>query len=121
MPPAELEALLLTHPEVSDAAVIGVYNEDQATELPRAYVVLSDGKGDDSAGQKIIGWVAERVANHKKLRGCVALHVRRRFLILCLCSGVRFVDEIPKSPSGKILRRVLKEQAAKEGQTKAKL
>lgn len=98
VPPAELEGMLAGHDKVDDVAVIGIYREDLATEVPRAYVVPSKGQ---EAGKKledeIVGWIGGKVANHKKLRG-----------------GVRFVDEIPKSASGKILRRVLKEQAKKE-------
>lgn len=64
----------MTHPDISDAGVIGIYNEDQATELPRAYVVLSAAKRSSktaSEAESIIKWVSERVANHKKLRGSV--------------------------------------------------
>lgn len=84
--PAELEALLLTHPDVADCAVIGVYIEEQATELPRAYVVPQKLPPAASAEQKaalsrsIEDWVKERVANHKRLRG-----------------GVVLVESIPKS------------------------
>ncbi|KAF2762492.1 acetyl-CoA synthetase-like protein [Pseudovirgaria hyperparasitica] len=86
--PAELEALLLTHPLIADAAVIGITTEDGTNELPRAYVVA-----DNSAISEmdIKDWVATKVAGHKQLRG-----------------GVVFVDVIPKSPSGKILRKDLR-------------
>jgi acyl-CoA synthetase (AMP-forming)/AMP-acid ligase II len=96
VPPAELEGILLSHELVDDVAVIGVYDESQATEVPRAYVVPKKGTSKGREGE-IVGWLAERVAGHKRLRG-----------------GVRFVDEVPKSASGKILRRLLKERAAKE-------
>jgi acyl-CoA synthetase (AMP-forming)/AMP-acid ligase II len=82
--PAELEAILLTHPSVADAAVIPL-PDDEAGEIPKACVVLA---GELSADD-LMAWVAERVAPHKKIR------------------RVEIVDEIPKSPSGKILRRVL--------------
>jgi acyl-CoA synthetase (AMP-forming)/AMP-acid ligase II len=82
--PAELEALLLTHPDVADAAVIPC-PDDECGEVPKAYVVL---KGD-ATGEQLMNYVADRVAPHKKIR------------------GVEFIDKIPKSPSGKILRRVL--------------
>jgi acyl-CoA synthetase (AMP-forming)/AMP-acid ligase II len=96
--PAELEDILLGHAAVADVAVIGVYSEDRATELPRAYVVVSDGhKGDGKLAEALQEWVNERVSPHKKLRG-----------------GVRFVGAIPKSNAGKILRRILVEQARLE-------
>ena len=88
MAPAELEELLLTHPSVDDAAVIGVEDEE-AGHLPKAFVV----RNDDVTEDDIIKFVAENAAPHKKLRG-----------------GVEFIDEIPKNPSGKILRRVLVEK-----------
>lgn len=98
VPPAELEGKLLAHPKIADAAVVGVYEEAQATEVPRAYVTLKGGvAADESTAEEIVRWMEANVANHKRLRG-----------------GVRFVPEIPKSATGKILRRVLKETAAKE-------
>ena len=98
VPPAELEGILLSHPDIDDVAVIGVYNADQATEVPRAFVVPKKGaEGGKQNGQNIVEWLSKKVANHKKLRG-----------------GVVFVDEIPKSASGKILRRVLKERVKEE-------
>ncbi|KAJ4370576.1 hypothetical protein N0V83_005097 [Neocucurbitaria cava] len=98
VPPAELEGILVSHPNVLDVAVIGVYSKDQATELPRAYVVPKDGLGKtEKEAKEIIDWLGSKVAHHKKLRG-----------------GVRFVDEIPKSVSGKILRRMLKVKAQEE-------
>jgi acyl-CoA synthetase (AMP-forming)/AMP-acid ligase II len=82
--PAELEALLLTHPAIADAAVIPSPDEE-AGEVPKAFVVL---KGEITP-QQIMDWVADQVAFHKKIR------------------RLEIVDEIPKSSSGKILRRVL--------------
>ncbi|KAL5389743.1 hypothetical protein DPSP01_002235 [Paraphaeosphaeria sporulosa] len=104
--PAELEGILLSHPSINDVAVIGVYEKDEATELPRAYVVPKDGLGrTDDEKKAIVDWLGERVAGHKRLRG-----------------GVRWLDEIPKSASGKILRRMLKLKALEEEQgPKAKL
>jgi 4-coumarate--CoA ligase len=90
VPPAELEALLLTHPAVADAAVIGV-PDDEAGEIPVGYVVLKPGQ--DPTEEDIIAFTAERVAHYKQLR------------------KVSIIDAIPKSASGKILRRVLRDQA----------
>ena len=87
VPPAELEAVLCTHPAVADAAVIPQPDEE-CCEVPKAFVVL---KGKVS-GEELIAYVAERVAPYKKVR------------------AVEMLDAIPKSPSGKILRRVLKER-----------
>ncbi len=88
--PAELEALLLTHPQIADAAVIGLPDEE-AGEIPAAYVVLKPGQ--DATAADIQGFVAQHVASYK--------HVRK----------LTFVDAIPKSASGKILRRVLRDNA----------
>lgn len=98
--PAELEATLLECPFVADAAVIGVWVEEQATELPRAYVVISaQGKKQKDPATAVADWVAGKVSNHKKLRG-----------------GVRIVESVPKSPSGKLLRRVLRDEAKAEAE-----
>jgi len=86
VPPAELEALLLTHPQVQDAAVIGVPDDD-GQEVPKAFVVRSS---DDLTPDALMAWVAERVAAHKKVR------------------RVEFIDQVPKSSSGKILRKDLR-------------
>jgi len=85
--PAELEGLLCGHPAVADAAVVGIPDE-AAGEVPKAFVV-APGQVDPD---ELMGWVAERVAPHKRVR------------------AVELVDEIPKLPSGKILRRVLRER-----------
>ncbi len=107
VPPAELEGLLASHPKINDVAVIGIYKNDEATEVPRAYVVPAPGvEGGKKTEEDIKTWLQAKVAHHKRLRG-----------------GVRFVDEIPKSASGKILRRVLKLRAVEEEEKveKAKL
>ena len=87
--PAELEGLIITHPAVADVAVIGV-PDLEAGELPKAYVVLKPGV--EATAEDIKGFVAEHVASYKRL------HM------------VEFTDAIPKSASGKILRRFLRDQ-----------
>ena len=84
--PAELEAVLLSHPSVADAAVIP-YPDDEAGEVPKGIVVLKE----PTAPEVLLDFVAARVAPFKRIR------------------HIEFVDKIPKSPSGKILRRVLVE------------
>jgi acyl-CoA synthetase (AMP-forming)/AMP-acid ligase II len=87
--PAELEAVLLTHPAVVDAAVIGVADRE-AGEIPKGFVVLRP--DDETTAEQIMTYVSERVAGYKQIR------------------RIEFIDAIPKSPSGKILRRVLRER-----------
>jgi acyl-CoA synthetase (AMP-forming)/AMP-acid ligase II len=87
--PAELEDVIQSHPAVLDAAVVGAPDE-AAGEVPMAFVVLRDSATLDAG--ELMQYVATRVAPHKKVR------------------AVEFVDQIPKSPTGKILRRVLKER-----------
>jgi acyl-CoA synthetase (AMP-forming)/AMP-acid ligase II len=89
--PAELEAVLCGHPRVAAAAVVPVPDE-RAGERPRAFVVLTEG-GRAGAGTaaELIGYVAERVAPYKRI------------------TEVEFTDSIPVSPSGKILRRLLRD------------
>lgn len=91
VPPAELEALLLTHPQIADAAVIGVSDED-GEEVPKAFVVRQP---DSSLTEdEVIGFVAERVSPYKKVR------------------QVQFIDIVPKSAAGKILRKDLRTPTA---------
>ncbi|KAJ2784369.1 hypothetical protein H4R18_001173 [Coemansia javaensis] len=93
--PAELETLLMQHPHVADCAVVGIFDEKRQTEVPRAFVVLdAPADGDARLAESIADWFNERVAYYKRLRGgCVA------------------VRSIPKSPAGKILRRMLRAPA----------
>ena len=92
--PAELELLLNTHPEILEAAVVGVPVEG-GSEVPRAYVVpRSVGALSEDEVKR---FVAGRVAAYKELRG-----------------GVRFVEELPKNAVGKILRRELRDRARGE-------
>jgi long-chain acyl-CoA synthetase len=88
--PAELEAVLLEHPDVADCAVVGV-RDDEAGESPKAFVVSREGRTLDL---DILGrFVSERVAGYKRIR------------------HFEIVNSIPRTPSGKILRRKLKERA----------
>jgi acyl-CoA synthetase (AMP-forming)/AMP-acid ligase II len=87
--PAELEALLLAHPAVADAAVVRK-RDALAGEVPKAFVVLRTPVSADD----LMAWVGERVAGYKRVR------------------QVEFTDHIPRSPAGKILRRLLVEQDA---------
>lgn len=93
--PAELEAHLLAHPHVDDCTVIPV-PDDRAGEVPKAFVVKAPaaaGIPDGDLAAAIAKHVEDHKANHKWLRG-----------------GVEFIDVIPKSPSGKILRRFLRDK-----------
>lgn len=94
MAPAELEAHLLAHPDVADCAVVGI-PDDTAGEVPKAIIVKSpSASSDDKAAIRVIRkFVEESKARHKRLKG-----------------GIRFVDAIPKSPSGKILRRFIRDE-----------
>jgi acyl-CoA synthetase (AMP-forming)/AMP-acid ligase II len=88
--PAELEAVLAEHPDIADAAVIPKDSGNGTDEIPKAFVVVRDGAtlSDDD----VVAFVDERVAPYKKVR------------------EVEFIDAIPKNPSGKILRRELKDR-----------
>ncbi|KAH8725360.1 4-coumarate-CoA ligase-like protein [Phaeosphaeriaceae sp. PMI808] len=104
--PAELEGVLLSHPEIGDAAVIGISAGgantsagDHGTELPRAYLVTKPGSLITEAG--IQAYMKERLAGYKQLVG-----------------GVKFVDTIPKNASGKILKKDLKAMAKAETNAK---
>ncbi|MBN9100442.1 MAG: AMP-binding protein [Pseudonocardia sp.] len=92
VPPAELEALLLTHDKVADVAVIGV-KDAEGEEVPKAFVVRQE-SGADLTAEDVMTFVAERIAPHKKIR------------------VVEFIDQIPKSASGKILRKDLRAREA---------
>lgn len=90
VPPAELEALLLTHPKIADVAVIGVL-DDEGEEVPKAFVVRQPDA--DLTEAEVVEFVAERVSPHKKVR------------------QVQFIDIVPKSAAGKILRKDLRTPA----------
>jgi acyl-coenzyme A synthetase/AMP-(fatty) acid ligase len=85
----ELEAILMQHPKVTDAAVVGVPDEE-ASEIPKGFVVVNA----PTTAEEIMAFVAERVAPYKKVR------------------QIAFIDEIPRTPVGKTERRSLRERAA---------
>lgn len=92
--PSEIEAVILQHPAIIDAAVIGVPAADPRDgESPRAYIVRQSEVTEAAVKQ----WCAQRLAKYKSLTG-----------------GVVFVDTLPKNASGKILKRILREQAKQE-------
>lgn len=100
--PAELEGILSDHQAIDDVAVVGFESKAHGTEAPVAFIVRSakskaSSLSVEQEATNIIKWLDDKVAYHKKLRG-----------------GVRFVDQIPKSATGKILRRVLKTHMKKE-------
>ncbi len=88
--PAQIEALLLEHPAVADAAVIA-RPDTEAGEIPKAFVVLRQGH-ENQAADELMTWVNGKLATYKNVR------------------ELEYIDSIPRNPSGKILRRVLKEQ-----------
>jgi long-chain acyl-CoA synthetase len=88
--PAQIEALLLEHPSIADVAVIAKPSEE-AGEVPKAFVVLKAGYENQSSDE-LIAWANGKLANYKNVR------------------EIEFIDAIPRNPSGKILRRILKEQ-----------
>ncbi|KAF7548716.1 hypothetical protein G7Z17_g6874 [Cylindrodendrum hubeiense] len=94
--PAELEALLCSSDDVADAGVVGVHDKSEATEWPRAYVVARDPSKTD----KELHALAQQLKTH------VESHTAR---YKWLVGGIVFVKQIPKSPSGKILRRVMRD------------
>ncbi|MCA0144952.1 4-coumarate--CoA ligase family protein [Blastococcus sp. LR1] len=86
--PAELEAVLINHPEIADAAVIGVPDKESGEELPKAFLVRAP--GSEITEDDVKAYMAEKVAPHKKIR------------------FVEFIEAVPKSAAGKILRKDLK-------------
>ncbi|MEV8442897.1 AMP-binding protein [Actinosynnema sp. NPDC051121] len=86
--PVELEAILMRHPKIADAAVIGVPDEE-SSEIPKGFIVTDE----LITAQEIMDWVAERVAPYKKIR------------------QIEFIDKIPRTPVGKIERRTLSARA----------
>lgn len=89
--PAELEGVLTAHPSIIDAAVIGRMVNDHGDESPKAFVVVRE--GHKLSADEVHAHMKDHVARYKQLTG-----------------GVQFVESIPKLPSGKILKRMLREQ-----------
>ncbi|ORX68967.1 acetyl-CoA synthetase-like protein [Linderina pennispora] len=101
IPPAEIEGLLLDHPAILDAAVIGVYDDTRATEVPKGFVVIKPNANKTGIVDEIHSWLNSRVTHYKRLRG-----------------GIEVIDAVPKSATGKILRRVLKERESQKHKAK---
>lgn len=106
--PPELEGVLLSHPQIVDVAVIGITYPNADTEFPRAYVVRrGDDPGSEVTEAEVQAFVLQRLSKYKALTG-----------------GVKFVGAIARNPSGKILKRILRQDAKMEinaGKIKAKL
>ena len=102
--PAELESILLGHPGIAEAVVIGVNDEKSGSELPRAYVVLQQNFKARLTEEDVRKLIADRLASYKRLTG-----------------GVKFVDAIPRNAIGKPLRALLKQRASLEMQRESKL
>jgi 4-coumarate--CoA ligase len=104
--PAELEGILISHPYVNEGVVCGKWDGNQSTEIPMAYVTLTKAgescpRGVQSALEDIKEFIDGKVSPYKRLRG-----------------GVEILDEIPKTPTGKILRRLLPARLALERKPK---
>ena len=93
--PAELEACLLEHDNIADAAVVGILLHGE--EFPRAYVALKDEAKGNVTPEQIRDWMKGKVAKHKQLVG-----------------GVKLVDEVPKLASGKIQRKLMREWSKRD-------
>jgi 4-coumarate--CoA ligase len=95
--PPELEGVLLSHPDIVDCAVIGVADLVRTgDEVPRAYIVRRAGSSGPN-DKEVHAYMRERLASYKMLEG-----------------GIKWVEAIPKNASGKILKRILREEAKKE-------
>ena len=95
--PSELESILIQHPLVREAAVISVWSAGEATEVPRAFVALTDeaiasGQQESHHARSILRFVTDKVSSYKRLRG-----------------GVFIIDALPRNPTGKVLKKTLKE------------
>jgi acyl-coenzyme A synthetase/AMP-(fatty) acid ligase len=91
--PSEIEKIIMTHSAVVDCAVIGVYSSEFATELPRAYVQLVEGEAEKKdMKRELLEYAHSQLSDAKHLRG-----------------GIVFIDSFPRTPSGKIQRRFLRD------------
>ncbi|KAK5328327.1 hypothetical protein LTR93_002112 [Exophiala xenobiotica] len=105
--PTELEEIISQHPQVQDVGVTSTWDDSQATEVPRAFVVPRPDVPETDLpqlAQEIQTLVADKAAGYKKIRG-----------------GVRFVDGLPKNPTGKLLRRQLRQQDVEGRKTWARM
>jgi 4-coumarate--CoA ligase len=93
--PAEIEAVLFDHPNILEAAIVGVQSSVEISELPRAYIVTRPGA--TLTVQEVRDYASKRLARYKNLDG-----------------GIKFVDSIPRNSNGKVLKNVLREQAKRE-------
>jgi len=99
--PAELEGCLLDHPDVSDACVVGI-PDDYSGELPLAFIALSENALKRAKDQK----------ESEKIKESIKKHITdKKVAYKALAGGVVFIDVIPKNPSGKLLRRLLRDKA----------
>lgn len=88
-----MENVIIQYPLVQEAAVIGAWSSEEDTEIPRAFVVLENAQGNpQEIAKDISDFVSTKVSNYKKLRG-----------------GVVTIDALPRNPTGKVLKKVLKE------------
>lgn len=102
--PAELESVLLEHPGIAEAVVVGVSDEKSGSELPRAYIVPQQDTTARPTAEEVQQLIVDRLASYKRLTG-----------------GVRFLEAIPRNAIGKPLRPLLIKQAVLEMQRESKL
>ncbi|KIH49842.1 hypothetical protein ANCDUO_20083 [Ancylostoma duodenale] len=110
VPPAELENILLCHPLIHDAAVVGIPDAETG-EAPKAYVVRSSNELTEEEVKLFVkGMFLSKLLSQRQIFTNLPLFLDKVSPYKQLSGGVEFVKEIPKSPSGKILRRLLRER-----------